>query len=62
MESKFVVLVKMGKKAKCLRDLLLEILFTSKSVSLILIHYNSQATLARAYNDIYSEKSRNISL
>ena len=32
------------------------------SVSLISIHYDSQAILARAYSNIYNGKSRHISL
>ena len=62
MESEFVALTKTGKEAEWLRDFLLEISLISKSVSSILIHCDSQATLARAYSDIYNGKSRHISL
>ena len=62
MELEFVALAKTSKEAEWLKDFLLEISLTSKSVSSILIHYDSQATLAQAYNDIYKWKSRHISL
>ena len=62
MESEFVALAETGKEAEWLRDFLLEISLISKSVSSILIHCDSQATLARAYSDIYNGKSRHISL
>ena len=62
MKSKFVALVETSKEAEWLRDFLLEISLISKSVNSILIHYDSQATLAQAYSDIYNGKSRHISL
>lgn len=40
----------------------LEIPLTSKNLSSISIHCDSQATLARAYSDTYNGKSRHISL
>ena len=61
MESEFVALAETGKEAKWLRDFLLEILLISKNVSSISILCDSQATLARAYSDIYNGKSRHIS-
>ena len=62
MESEFVALADVGKEAEWLRDFLLEIPLTSKSVNSISILCDSQATLARAYSEIYNEKSRHISL
>ena len=62
MESEFVALAKTGKEAEWLKDFLLEISLISKSVSSILIHCDSQITIARAYSDIYNGKSRHISL
>ncbi|CAL9075077.1 unnamed protein product [Musa textilis] len=62
MKSEFVALVEAGKVAKWLRDFLLEISLTSKSMNSISILCNSQATLALAYSKIYNEKSRLISL
>ena len=62
MESEFVALADAGKEAEWLRDFLLEIPLTSKSVNSISILCDSQATLARAYSEIYNGKSRHISL
>ena len=62
MESEFVALAEARKEAEWLRDFLLEIPLTSKNINSISILYDSQATLARAYSDIYNEKSRHISL
>ena len=60
MESEFVALA--DKEAEWLRDFLLEIPLISKNVSYISILCDNQATLARAYSDIYNGKSRHISL
>lgn len=62
MESEFVALVATGNEAEWLRNLLLEIPLTSKNVSAIPIHCDSQATLTRAYSEVYNGKSRHISL
>ena len=62
MESEFVALAETGKEAEWIKDFLLEIPLTSKNVSSISIHCDSQATLARAYSEIYNGKSRHISL
>ena len=62
MESEFIALAATGKEAEWLRDLLLDIPFTSKKVSAISIHCDSQATLSRAYSGVYNGKSRHISL
>ena len=61
-ESEFVTLAEAGKEAEWLRDFLLEIPLISKNVSSISIICHNQATLARAYSDIYNGKSRHISL
>lgn len=62
VESEFVALVATGNEAEWLRNLLLEIPLTSKNVSAIPIHCDSQATLTRAYSEVYNGKSRHISL
>ena len=62
MESEFVALTSAGQEAEWLRDLLIEIPLASKNVSNVSIHCDSQATLARAYNEVYNVKSRHISL
>ena len=62
MEAKFIALVATSKEAEWLRDLMLEIPISADEVSIISILCDSQATLARAYNGIYNETSRHISL
>ena len=62
MESEFVALAAAGNEAEWLRDLLLEISLIRNNLSAISIHCDSQATLARAYSEIYNGKSRHISL
>ena len=46
MELEFVALVSTGQEAEWLRDLLLEIPLANKDVLEVLIHYDSQDTLA----------------
>ena len=58
MEAKFVALVATRKKFEWFKDLMTEISFTANSISTILIHCNSQATLARTYSGVYNGKSR----
>lgn len=62
MESEFVALASAGQEAEWLRDLLLEIPLAKENVSKVLIHCDSQATLARAYSEVYNGKSRHIGL
>ena len=62
MESEFVALASAGQEAEWLRDLLIEILLAMENVSKVSIHCDSQATLTRAYNEVYNGKSRHISL
>ena len=62
MESEFVALAETGKEDEWLRNFLLEIPLTSNDLSSISIHYDSQATLAKAYSKIYNGKSGHISL
>lgn len=62
MESKFVALVSTGQEAEWLRDLMLEVPIAKDNVSKVLIHFDSQATLARAFSEVYNGKSRHIGL
>ena len=62
MESEFVALASAGQEAEWLRDLLIEIPLACKNSNKVSIHCNSQATLARAYSEVYNGKSRHISL
>nr|GEY71114.1 zinc finger, CCHC-type [Tanacetum cinerariifolium] len=57
MKSEFVALAAAGKKAEWLNNLLLEIPLWSKPIS---IHYDSAATLAKAYSHMYNGKSRHL--
>ncbi|GJR67130.1 zinc finger, CCHC-type containing protein [Tanacetum coccineum] len=47
-----------GKEAQWLRNLILEILLWSKPITSISIHCDSDATLAKAYSQMYNGKSR----
>nr|GEZ08039.1 zinc finger, CCHC-type [Tanacetum cinerariifolium] len=60
MESEFMALAAAGKKAKWLRNLILEIPLWSKPIAPIFIHYDSVATLAKAYSQMYNRKSRHL--
>ncbi|GKB51562.1 zinc finger, CCHC-type containing protein [Tanacetum coccineum] len=60
IESKFVALAAAGKEAEWLKNLLLDIPLWSKPITLISIRYDSAATLAKAYSQMYNEKSRHL--
>ncbi|GJW48571.1 zinc finger, CCHC-type containing protein [Tanacetum coccineum] len=60
MESKFVALAAAGKEAEWLKNLLLEIPMWSKPIAHIFIRCDSAATLAKAYSQMYNEKSRHL--
>nr|GEW87596.1 zinc finger, CCHC-type [Tanacetum cinerariifolium] len=60
MESEFMALAAAGKKAEWLRNLILEIPLWSKPIAPIFIHYDSVATLAKAYSQMYNRKSRHL--
>ncbi|GKA93201.1 zinc finger, CCHC-type containing protein [Tanacetum coccineum] len=62
MESAFVALAAAGKEAEWLKNLLLEISLWSKSIAHISIRCDSVATLAKAYSQMYNEKSRHLSV
>ncbi|GJV79185.1 zinc finger, CCHC-type containing protein [Tanacetum coccineum] len=57
MEAEFVALAAAGKEAK---NLIYEIPLWPKLISPISIHYNSATTVAKAYCQIYNEKSRHL--
>ncbi|RVW91509.1 Retrovirus-related Pol polyprotein from transposon TNT 1-94 [Vitis vinifera] len=60
--TEFIALAATGKEAEWLRDLMMDIPFTANNVSTVSIHCDSQATLARAYSEVYNGKSRHISI
>ena len=60
--AEFIVLALCSKEVKLLRNLLIEILIWPKPMPLVSIHSDSEATLLRAYNQIYNGRSRHISL
>ncbi|GKB27147.1 zinc finger, CCHC-type containing protein [Tanacetum coccineum] len=60
IESEFVALAAAGKKAEWLRNLILEIPLWSKHITPISIRYDSAATLAKAYSQMYNGKSRHL--
>nr|GEW64348.1 zinc finger, CCHC-type [Tanacetum cinerariifolium] len=60
IESEFVALVAAGKDAKWLRNLILDIPMWSKPIAPISICCGSVATLAKAYSQMYNEKSRHL--
>ncbi|GJW85040.1 zinc finger, CCHC-type containing protein [Tanacetum coccineum] len=62
MESEFVALATAGKEAKWLKNLLLEISLWSKPIAPIFILYDSAATLAKAYSQMYNGKFRPLSV
>ncbi|GJS33453.1 hypothetical protein Tco_0531835 [Tanacetum coccineum] len=60
IESEFVALAADNKEAKWLRNLILEIPLWSKPIAPINILCDCAATLAKAYNQMYNEKSRHL--
>ena len=62
MESEFITLTSVGQEAEWLRNLLIEISLAFKDVLKVSIHCDSQATMGRAYSEMYNEKSKHISL
>ncbi|GJZ16097.1 hypothetical protein Tco_0551774, partial [Tanacetum coccineum] len=60
MESEFVVLAATGKEAEWLRNLIHEILIWPKPIAPISIRCDGAATLAKAYSQMYNDKSRHL--
>ena len=54
MEAEFIALAVISKEAEWLRDLMLDIPFTTDMVSTISIHCDSQSTLDISYNRLYN--------
>lgn len=62
MATEFVALATCSKDAEWFRNLFLEIRLWPKPMSLISLHCDSEATLSRAYSQVYDGKSRHIGL
>nr|GEV13381.1 hypothetical protein [Tanacetum cinerariifolium] len=62
MEAEFLALAAAGKEAEWLRNMLLDIELWPQPMTAISLHYDSQSTLSRAYNNVYNGKSKQISL
>ncbi|KAH9720235.1 hypothetical protein KPL70_006028 [Citrus sinensis] len=62
MAAEFVALASCCKEAEWLRNLLIEIPIWPKPMPPVSIHCDSEATLSRAYSQIYNGKSRHIGL
>ncbi|GKE42138.1 hypothetical protein Tco_1469422, partial [Tanacetum coccineum] len=59
-KSEFVALVAAGKEAEWLKNLILEISLWPKPIAHISISCDSATTLAKAYSQMYNEKSRHL--
>ena len=62
MAAEFIALPSCSKEAEWLRNLLIEILVLPKPMPPVSIHCDSEATLSRAYYQIYNGKSRHVRL
>ncbi|GJR25085.1 zinc finger, CCHC-type containing protein [Tanacetum coccineum] len=62
MKYEFVALAAASKEAEWLKNLLLEIPLWSKPIAPISIRCDSAATLAKAYSQMYNEKSRHLGI
>ena len=62
MKFEFIALLVVGKEVEWLRSLLFDIKLWLQSMPPISLYRDSEATMFRAYNKIYNEKSRHISL
>nr|GFA91950.1 zinc finger, CCHC-type [Tanacetum cinerariifolium] len=60
MEFEFIALAAANKEAEWLRNLILEIPLWSKPITPIFICCDSAAILAKAYSQMYNEKSRHL--
>ncbi|GKF10979.1 zinc finger, CCHC-type containing protein, partial [Tanacetum coccineum] len=60
MEYEFVALAVDGKEAVWLKNMILDILLWSKPIAHISIRFDSAATLAKAYSQMYNGKSRHL--
>ena len=62
MESEFLVLAAACKEGEWLRNFVFEIELWPQPMPAISLHYDSEATMSRAFNKVYNGKSRHISL
>jgi hypothetical protein len=62
MESKFIAIVIISKKAEWLRNILFDIKLWPQLMSVISLYCDSETTMSRAYSIIYNGKSRYISI
>nr|GEU55726.1 zinc finger, CCHC-type [Tanacetum cinerariifolium] len=60
MESEFVALAAAGKEVEWLKNLIYKIPIWPKPIALISIHFDSVSILAKAYSQIYNDKSRHL--
>nr|GEU47360.1 ABC transporter F family member 1-like [Tanacetum cinerariifolium] len=60
IEYEFLALAAAGKKAEWLSNLILKIILWSKHIAPISVCFDNAATLAKAYSQMYNEKSRNL--
>jgi len=62
MESEFIAIAAASKEAEWLRNMLFDIKLWSQPMSAISLYCDSEATMSRAYINIYNGKSRHISI
>ena len=62
MAVEFITLASCSKEAEWLRNLLVEVPIWPKPMPPISIHCDSEATLSRAYCQIYNDKFRHVGL
>jgi len=62
MKSEFIVIAAAGKEAEWLRNMLFDIKLWPQPMSAISLYCDSEATMSRAYSNIYNGKSRHISI
>ena len=62
MESEFIAIAAAGKEVEWLRNMLFDIKLWPQPMSAISLYYDSEATMSRAYSNIYNGKSRHISI
>jgi hypothetical protein len=58
MESEFIAIAVAGKEVKWLRNMFFDIKLWPHPMSAISLYCDSEATMSRAYNNIYNGKSR----
>jgi hypothetical protein len=56
MKSRFIDMTIKGKEAKRLRNMLLDIKLWPQPMLVISLYYDNEATMSRAYNNVYNGK------